>query len=466
MNKPAVKYVTPKDTAPCWCGSGMTFSICCRDHLLGFACGGLVKELWKQAKWPETLVAARADLTQYTIWHKTNTEPRVPGGNPGVLELLSVDIAALGEMTGDICTLYHRLDREAELPAVLESLRSNINDSRWQRKVTYYQALAASVNSRAAGATEFHKLGPITADEKDVELLQAYLDLCRDEVTFSRRVEVRDQIIRLSEKVSDHLQYGLIKSFSYGEVGDVQMACRELAVAIAYARMEEQRKPMGLRARHLFSGVLMMHALYSRNEDQFREAERIVNELLAESDAWSPGGSAGLHSELGELYRYWGKWSEGEKAYRDALAIEPTGISSVFLAECLWQQNRTDEAAKVLDAVEYQALDHSGKVDYAYTQASIAVEAADRARLTEALKTLKSIRGGAPYFEERRLNFIIEVQSAIASGPSSGVWENLRSFLRKLNRYMLLQPNWYGIGVNINAMIEDAATPKRGRNTD
>lgn len=454
----------PSDAGPCLCGSGIAYAQCCKDHLPGFDRGSKLKELWKRAAWPEALIAARADLTQYTIWHKTNTEPRARIADPGIQMLLSVDIDAVGELTGDICTIHHRMNREAELPAVLERLRANINDPRWQRKITYYQALVAnSIQGPDAGAAEFKKLGEITAGEADVEILQAYLDLCRDEVPFARHIEICDQIIRLSSSVSNHLQYGALKGLAYIEIGDFDQAGKEFANAIAYAHVEQKRKDLSLRGRQLLSGVLVMHAMLSRSDKQFSEAEDILKELLADKDAWSAHGRACLYDALGELYRYWGKWAEGEAAYRNALATEQSGISAVFLAECLWRQKRTADAAAEIDAVDFNALDASGQADYAYTQASVAVEAADRGRLEATLKTLRGLRIAAPYFEQRRLKFIIEVQDAIANGPASSMWAKLQSALRGLNRYLLLQPNIAGLGVNVNAIVEDIATPKRGR---
>src|SRR5581483_1111285 len=106
------------------------------------------------------------------------------------------------------------------------------------------------------------KLGPISDDEMDVELLQGYLDFCRDDLSFARRLEICSQIIKLSPKVSDHLQYGSLRGFCYGEVGDFEQATKEFASAIAYARMEEKRKSLSLRARELLAGALIMHGVF------------------------------------------------------------------------------------------------------------------------------------------------------------------------------------------------------------
>lgn len=73
--------------------------------LPGFGRGNLLKEAWAKRDWEEALRASRADICQYTIWHRTNTEPALARHNPAAKQLLTIDINALGEMTSDLCAL-------------------------------------------------------------------------------------------------------------------------------------------------------------------------------------------------------------------------------------------------------------------------------------------------------------------------------------------------------------------------
>jgi tetratricopeptide (TPR) repeat protein len=423
-----------------------------------------VREAWNSGDLEAALVAARAALCQYAIWHKSHTAPIMALGDRRIEKLLAVDIEALSEFVGDVCTLHFRLARQRELPAQLERLRALVADPRWQRKLTYHQALVLDATSAHDEArAEFAKLGPIVADtETDVEILQAHLDLFGADMPFAEKLAVCDRILKLTHSISDHVQYGGVKAMTYAAIGDVGQAKKELALAVAYAHMRAKEKPLGSRAQLLLASALSFLGLFTREERRFVEAEEVFKALLADDGHWSAEGFAMLWDHLGECYRYWGKWAAGDNAYRKALSLHPTGIRSVFLAECVLRLGHKHAAAAILDAVKFEELRPAEQVDYAYITAEIAVEYSDRDRLKTALAVLEGVVAEEPYFEQRRLEFIVAVQAELAKGSTS--WQALKDLLaqplRQLNRYIMLQPNIAGFGLNLNAMIEDALGPK------
>ncbi len=437
----------------------MEFRGCCSERLPGFDHGERVREAWSGGDHEAALLASRAALCQYAIWHKSHTAPVM--GRPKIEKLLKTDIEALSDYLGDVCTLHFRLDRTQELPAVLERLRGLVADPRWHRKITYHQALLLDATGEEAQAKkEFAKLGPIKPQtESDIEILQAYLDLFGDDLSFAEKNEVCDRILTLTRSTSDQIQYRGVKAMAYAGVGDWGEARKQLALAVAHAHMREKEKALGTRTRLLLASALSFLGLLTREDRRFVEAEVTFKALLKDEEKWSVKGRAMLWDNLGECYRYWGKWTEGAHAYREALRLHSTGIRSVFLAECEMHEGRKPSAASLLDAVDFAALSPAEQIDFAYVLAELAVEGSDRGRLKAALTILEGVKPTELYFEQRRLSFMVEVQAALANGPESGVWQALKQAfsepLRRLNRYVMLQPNIAGFGVNINAMIED-----------
>jgi hypothetical protein len=145
----------------------------------------------KEAKYKEALYASRADVSQYTIWHKSHTEPAIRGGMPKEGSILEIDIRALADCVDRLMFCHIKADMMDEFPAVLERLRSNISDPDWQRKIIYFHALHALWPEwdRKAGRRELKKLGSV-ADEKDEQILQLYLDLFGDDLAFSKKQDL------------------------------------------------------------------------------------------------------------------------------------------------------------------------------------------------------------------------------------------------------------------------------------
>ena len=95
----------------CLCGSGLTFKRCCVDRLPGSgALGDQVDKFLAAEKFKDALFAARADVTQYTIWHKSHTEPAIRAGMPKKGSILEIDIAALGELVDTLMLCHIRHD--------------------------------------------------------------------------------------------------------------------------------------------------------------------------------------------------------------------------------------------------------------------------------------------------------------------------------------------------------------------
>jgi len=313
-------------------------------------------------------------------------------------------------------------------------------------------------DERSARA-EFEKLGPVGDAEDDIEILQLYMDLYGDDMAFSQKIAVCDQILRLTKSISDVLQYNGLKAFSHAAIGELQQARSPLAVAVAEARRREAEKPLSIRAKVLFAGILAYQGLLGEKQAAFDEAVARYHELLEDLAAWTPEGRAMIQRDLGECLRYMGRWTEAEEAYRAALSSHPEAIAGVFLAECLAWQKKIGPAVETLNSIDAVALSDSEKVDHAYTAAIVAVKSGDSERMKTAIDFLRAAKTSAPYFEERRLKLIIELQEAVANGKPPARMKSLAKWLRQplrtLSRYAILQPSVFGFGININAVIDD-----------
>jgi SEC-C motif len=123
----------PKWSEPCPCASGKKFKDCCQRRLPDFDIGKAYTAAIKGTRLERALLATRADVTQYTIWHKTNTAPALATGGVG-LKLLRIDVNALGSYVGRLSSLYFYLGLWKDWPAALKRLRTNIQHPSWSRK--------------------------------------------------------------------------------------------------------------------------------------------------------------------------------------------------------------------------------------------------------------------------------------------------------------------------------------------
>lgn len=440
----------------CLCGSSLAFKSCCLPRLPSLKMGVQTDDAWAAGDWLAGLLASRAELTQYTIWHKSNTLPALASGNPAAQSLLKIDVAAMSEIAGQICLAYHRLNRDAEIPSFLERIRNNSGSPGWQRKVTYHHASVAHASEREQEAVaEFAKLGSIDETEQDLDILQLFISLHGETLSLSKTLSICDAIIRRSESIADRIQYNGLKGMRYAFVGDNEGATTAFAEAVRVGKEAEGR--LDPREGQYFALALTTFGVLSNNRSALQEAATTVERLLGDDD-WTSVGRASLWSQLGEVCRYSGDWKRGADAYRAALQLHPTAIDSVFLAECQLRLGQMADAIQTFNGAEVSALGLYEKTDHAFVGAAIAVETKATDRLQGSIRLLEQLRGLAPHFEERRLRLILQIKEAIADGASASIEpakQTLTGILGSFNRYFLMQPNAFGVGLNINAIVED-----------
>jgi len=408
------------------------------------------------------MVAARADVSQYIIWHRTNTEPLLRSGHPVGQQMLEIDLPALSDAVDEVVRIHWLAGSTGLLMGVLDRLRLAIQDPRWSRKMTYFQALTESVpnDNDDAAKREFNKLLPIDETETDIEILELCLSLYISTMSFSAVISLCDHILRLSDRLSVVLQYTALKASHYILIEDVQQAGKLFDQVVARARRAHEENDLDPYAGWLFALALSYLGLLKREVALFDEAIGILREQL-EAEGWTPTGAARLHNQIADCHRYAERWAEAEAAYREARAQVRTSAGTVFLAEAILRQGRAQEAERELASLDPKGLDVNEYEDFAFTSAAVAVESGDRELMRKAAQRLEGFQASAPYFERRRLTLLLRVNQAITHGRSPKIVRSIRRLVstnaRRLSRYAILEPNIVGLGLNVNRALDDLA---------
>lgn len=298
----------PKWSEPCPCASGKKFKDCCRRRLPGFDIGKAYSNALKDRQQGQALLAARADVTQYTIWHKSHTAPVIARAGMA-LNMLRIDVNALGDYVGRLSALYYRLGLWNGWPAALDHLRENIQHPWWHRKITYYRAIhhLSPEGDRIEARRELAKLEPITKDENDLDLLHLFVDLQFDSQSFADRIVILDRILDLGEQRRNQLQYRCGKAIQYYLIGDMKTAEEQLLEVVEMVRSTEDTDPLDGHERHLFGSLLQLLGSLKGDSKLLKESATQFHALLAE-DNWTDRGKAAILREMGDSYRYVGDW--------------------------------------------------------------------------------------------------------------------------------------------------------------
>lgn len=453
----------PAASSACLCGSGNKFERCCANNLPGFDIREKTQKAIEAGDYEAALTAARSDVTQYTIWHKTNTAPCIRVHNNELSEqlykLLNIDVEALNYYVQALGRCYKHLNRIDEFPAVLERLRSNIDHHRWHRKITYLQILQTLGKDwdREVGKKEFKKLGAMD-EETDVEILQLYTDLFRDELSFSIRQSLTERIANLADEPAERLHYQVQNAINLLMVKEEKEVIKKLQSAIHdynEVRDEDSESAYALNiyasAIELLGQMQQDKYLLDRAVDLFRKFTTLEN--------LSKEGLAHGYRKLGDALYSSSSWQEAKEAYVTSLEFGQYEISKVFISKCLLCLDDLTSAREVLSTIETATLDITETADYVFTFAQLAIESGEKEDLTCAEQILRTLEIAEPYFNEYKNTLLISVIDTLHSRPSKKRALKMRNMLQTItavfSRYVLLEPNFIGIGLKVGKILED-----------
>ncbi len=455
-------YWKPKLSELCPCGSGQRYRDCCWNRLPGFDIGKAYTAACNEDKLGLALVAARADVTQYTIWHRTNTAPVLHVGEP-IEPLLRIDVNALGEYVDRLSWLYFNTGKWNSWPAALERLSTNIDHKWWRKKIICKRAVLhlAPGGSRYKARQELAKLGPITPAEDDIEVLQIFIDLELRNASYSERTAFFDRLIDLDESAESQIQYRGGKAFDLLLHGDPKAAETRLSDLL-----DEYRNDENLSA-------FAMQKLYDVKEtlgtitDDAALLRETASELSAavQDGSWTDHGRSNMYLQIGDCYRYAREWELAIGAYEEAIALDGSQICRIHLAECFLYQQKIEKAISQIECVAIEELDEPGVMDFVFAYSAVSIWSAEIEMLNKAKDWLKSLKASQPLFEQRRLKLLVRVTETAAKGTASSEAKEdstPEGGVAGASRALLLQPNFFGIGINFNEIIERFGRRKKG----
>jgi tetratricopeptide (TPR) repeat protein len=451
----------PDRKSSCLCGSGKLFYQCCLATYGASRGGGSPQKLFNRGEIEAALSLARANITRYSIWHLQHTVPLMRASPQDGERLMALDLAALSEMVDLLLSLSQRSKRIDKFEVVLERLRRNINDPRWQRKITYFQAFAFDCQGdspRALG--ELLKLAPFD-DETDPDILHFYMDVAGRTLSFSERQSLIDRILVVSNKAVDRLQYKCIRAIDYVMINDMEAGKRHLDEAITNYRLERAPSDEDIYARMRYGSAVVLQAQLFENVGAASESILILQDLLDDESKMTAEGTASVHREFGEIYRSKGDFDLAKEHFTKAFQIQPYAIYQVFLASCLISKEEYGAAKDILEIVEREELSVSEAVDFAFTYAQLARSSNTFSASEKALTLLKDLSIEVPYFLQIRDGMVISLLEQKTIGAvtnDKGVWARISS----VAQFLSLKPNFMGVGVDFNKMIDTAAaTPEK-----
>lgn len=445
---------------PCPCGSGKTYRECCEtviakhgDTLSKDALQCLNNEDLTQAE-----LLYRAELVQYLGWIHAHTLPFAEAKIPVIRQIVDVDMEALNELAEAVAQCLYALGREKEIPAFLESLESEVPLPGYEKHAAYLRALWLHIGLRdkEGAVRELKKLGDIL-DYPRREAWELYLDVVGSDLTERQKITIAEHIVaEADEDENVRVQYTAIKAIALVQIGEADLARKEFEALLGTVKSPSRIETSDeLMTEWQIAKAWSIYGEFHSNASALRKAEESLLRI-PEAMLKSPG-KAELHRDMGWILRNRARYSDAAAAFRRSLAYDDTQAGQIHLIHSLALCGEIEEARSLLEKLATETIDPNLRLEYFAAQGSLAVASGDTNLGTQTVDGLRTVLMDTPFWEAQRNQLIIQMLDFVHrpdATPKPDRQHGIIRILLSMNEVFDLKPNFFGVGVNINKLIE------------
>lgn len=434
----------------CLCGSGSKYKNCCKDEWPKYACR--MDDV--RPKSPvQKLKKLRANITWYRLCHLAHTVHGMRKGRDAA-KLLELDLASMQEMTRSALALYKSCHCVNDYPLMLHQLSGAIADDRWSWFLCAEEALffLALKNDRARARSVMAKFR--WQDVESSEFLEVYLDVHSGRLGHVDVVAIAAKVVDLTDSPSSVFQYQFIIAVQYFLLNEPERAEKLARQAI------NDFEQIQVKDRTDYGRVLLARGYMHLGEILADEemVAKAVELLLVEcgSNRFAPKATAEFLCDVGQCYFALKKFYLAEKYYSQSIATSSSPLANIYLGKVQVYLGRMDRARNIFAGLDLAKMSSANYFDYAIVVCELALRTQNSEDISKALDMIKSVKTNDPYF----MDIIRELIVALYELPKKSV-SRVESILRTINKYVTLNPNFNGVGIDISSMINDYLNRRR-----
>ena len=428
----------------CLCGSGFKYKNCCKDEWPKY--DYRVGEVRPRTA-IQKLKKLRAHITWYRLCHLAHTVRDMHSGKDAT-KMLELDLSSMQGMTRKALSLYESCHCADDYPLMLHQLSGAIADERWAWFLCAEEALffLAFKSDRARARSVMAKFR--WQDVENSEFLEVYLDVHSGLLGHVDVVAIASKVVDLTGCASSRFQYRFIiavQYFLHNEAGRAEKLARQAITDFEQTRVEE---------RTAYGRVLLARGYMHLGEilaDEQMLAKAIELLLLeCDDDRFTSEATADFLCDVGQCYFALKKYYLAEKYYSKSISVCNPPLANVYLGKVQVYLGRLDRARGIFAELDLVKMSPVNYFDYSIVVCELALRTQVPSDISKALDMIKSVRANDPYF----MGVVQELIVALYELPKKNV-SRIVSIIAAINKYVTLNPNFNGVGVDINSMIND-----------
>lgn len=431
------------DKEKCPCCSGKIFENCCKPYIDSshedFE-GALEKYEYIRAYNIEI-----ARLTNYLIKITAHTIPLLHNKNPFGAVMFEIDLKAVEELLENIFYVLRKKKIEDNLDERFWTISKLVQLEEWENLFQLYALLYCNLLEKVNVDQYIDEI--TVSSNTDKKLLQTIFSNLGYKYGIGKKLQIANLIIQQSDSKFEQMQYEFAIAIEYYIVNDLGSS-KKYADKVLEELNNYNVDILGVYELNKAPEIYEFYAGMFGVEEYYVKAVELYMKCEKSGELNNIGYSS-LYNSIAYIFLKQQIFEKSIEYFNKSYEFEVNNFSLIHLAENYLYMNMVEKAEEYLRDVDITNL---GKdiIDYYMVKAEIFILVNKRDGTQQLIDEMRNIDlRRIPFYNDIFNMLISEIQKNRSLG---------RTFLekmRELRRYLILQPNFYGIGININKILED-----------
>ncbi|MCK4827832.1 hypothetical protein KA005_69530, partial [bacterium] len=300
----------------------------------------------------------------------------------------------------------------------------------------------------------------MAATHLGIVYLRLLSELLWFEMTLGKNLEVLDTLLSNADDPVKELDDLIRKALVLFVYLDRESATTTIDQAISRLQsLEVETGPINSNILRVGAWVYQQKGMICDDQAALLKACDRYEDLLALSD--DSNYSSAINQSLGHLYDHLGDKQKANKYFQIAYDLAPTRWDGavIDLANSYAALGDTKKAQESIAKLQLDTIEGALKIDYYTVLTQIAIQDKDRDLAKSLQQEILELKVTAPIFRELMSNNRLALMDMVADNKDSSTI--LQSLREAISKYFVLQPNFFGLGINLNELIAPKRQPRR-----
>lgn len=434
------------DNEQCPCYSNKLYISCCKPYI------EKTEEDYRNAidnyKYIEAYRISLALFTGYLINVKSHTIRLLAEDEAFGNWILQIDIKALKEYLDRIIWLARLKNISDNLDDRFMELSNLIEDNKWRNLFHFYALVYSNIFNKSKMHTILDKINLDSSCSKD--LLQMAYSIISYEQGIGKIIQIANLIIDKTDDIFEIIQYKFSIAIHYFMANDTD-SCLNITKEVLN-KLENQKEVLlkqNLFVKHMMGSIYEGCFWIYENEQYAQEALNLYKHCIKAENLTETGYSM-IYSNIGYLYLKLKLFDLAISYLKKSIEYNVNNFSLIFLAETFLYTENYSEANNILNMIDEHSLEEQA-IDFYIVKSEYILIVGDKNEIKNIINKMKLLNiNKSPYFNDIINKLIIELQEANNHGLN-----NFLTSIKRIRKYLILQPQIGGIGIDINKILDD-----------